>query len=102
MEQKIAEIDSQLRDFKDQMAKMCECPSKHMMKAKALRLLNRRKQYTNQAKSLRTRSLHMKQAIFVAKSLNAKKAKAEPPIKTSNLMSEKLSLLYNKVVKQRK
>lgn len=96
------EIDSQLRDYKDRMAKMRECPSKHWMKVKAIQLLKRKKQYKIQAETLRKHSLHMKQAIFVAQNLKNKKAKVEPQIKTSNSMSEKLSLWYKKVVKQSK
>lgn len=80
-------------------------PSKKLMKAQTFRLLKRKKQYECQAERLRNQSLHMKQAIFVAQRrqrLANEKSQAELQIKKKNEMSEKLRLLYKKVVKQSK
>ena len=44
IDQKIATLDTELRKYKDQMAKMREGPSKNAVKAKAMRVLKQKKQ----------------------------------------------------------
>lgn len=104
IEQKIAELDSQLLDYKNLMTKMRDCPSKSMMKRKAVRLLKRKRLYRNQAQSLRMNAFKMKQAECVSQgivNMNTK-ATAVPKIKKNNLITEKLSLWYKKIFKQNK
>lgn len=69
IEQKVAKLDAELRKYKEQMAKMREGPSKNAVKAKAMRVLKQKKQYENQAESLRNQSFNMEQANYAAQNL---------------------------------
>lgn len=50
IDQKIAKLETELRKYKDQMAKMREGPAKNSVKQKAMRVLKQKKMYddTNQ------------------------------------------------------
>ncbi len=112
IEQKIAELNSQLIDYKNRMEKLRDCPSPSkkmkkqmgMMKQAAIRLLKRKRLYQHQVKSLRTKSLKMKQAENVphihTENIDAKADVTK--IKKVNLLPEKLRLLYKKMVQQNK
>lgn len=69
MEQKISKLDTELRKYKDQMAKMREGPAKNAVKAKAMRVLKQKKMYENQAESLRNQSFNMEQANYAHQTL---------------------------------
>jgi charged multivesicular body protein 5 len=43
IEKKVAQLDNELRKYKDQMKKMREGPAKNAIKQKALRILKQRK-----------------------------------------------------------
>lgn len=45
IDKKIAQLDNELRKYKDQMKKMREGPAKNAVKQRALRLLKQRKMY---------------------------------------------------------
>lgn len=92
------EIDSELLDCKNLMTKMRDCPSKNMIKRKAARLLQRKKIFRNHVQSLRMNSLKMRQDETVLKGVQA--TTAAPKIKKKNLISEKLSFWYKKMIKQ--
>lgn len=81
------------------MAELDESPTKRLIKAKAMRLLKRKKLWKNQAETLRNHSLQMKQAILVTKRFKNAEATAVPQYKKNNFMSEKLSSLYKRIVK---
>lgn len=80
------------------MAELDECPTKRMIKVNAMRLLKRKKLWKNQVESLRNHSHQMKQTVLVAKRFK----NAEPQHKKNNFMSERLSSLYKRIVKQSK
>ncbi|KAI8424153.1 hypothetical protein MSG28_002745 [Choristoneura fumiferana] len=44
IEQKVQKLDTELRKYKDQMAKMREGPAKNSVKQKAMRVLKQKKQ----------------------------------------------------------
>ncbi|CAO1401042.1 unnamed protein product [Diamesa serratosioi] len=69
IDQKIATLDTELRKYKDQMAKMREGPSKNAVKAKAMRVLKQKKQYETQVDNLRNQSFNMEQANYANQTL---------------------------------
>lgn len=62
-------MDTELRKYKDQMAKMREGPAKNAVKAKAMRVLKQKKQYEAQADNLRNQSFNMEQANYAHQTL---------------------------------
>nr|CAG4641230.1 EOG090X0EA1 [Eulimnadia texana] len=69
IEKKIAQLDAELKKYKDQMAKMREGPAKNAVKQKAMRVLKQRKQYEQQAGNLRQQSFNMEQANYATQTL---------------------------------
>lgn len=45
IEQKVQKLDTELRKYKEQMAKMREGPAKNSVKQKAMRVLKQKKMY---------------------------------------------------------
>jgi charged multivesicular body protein 5 len=62
IEKKAGQADAELRKIREQMKKMREGPAKNALKQKALRILQRKKAYDNQADSMRQQSFNMEQA----------------------------------------
>lgn len=93
------------------MMTMGECLSKNKMKAKAVRLLKRKKRYENQLERLRNHLFLIKQVNIVTQNIiernvqpNIKKEDfvAAPQLKNNNFISEKLRLLCKKVIERSK
>jgi len=62
IEKKAGQADAELRKIREQMKKMREGPAKNALKQKALRILQRKKAYDNQADGMRQQSFNMEQA----------------------------------------
>jgi len=64
IEKKAAQCDAELRKIREQMKKTREGPAKNALKQKALRILQRKKAYDNQADGMRAQSFNMEQATM--------------------------------------
>jgi len=62
IEKKAGQADAELRKIREQMKKMREGPAKNALKQKAIRILQRKKAYDNQADNMRQQSFNMEQA----------------------------------------
>ncbi|XP_022919398.1 charged multivesicular body protein 5 [Onthophagus taurus] len=69
VEKKINALETDLRKYRDQMAKMREGPAKNAIKQKALRVLKQKKMYESQLENLRGQSFNMEQANFAHQTL---------------------------------
>lgn len=69
IEQKVQKLETELRKYKDQMAKMREGPAKNGVKQKAMRVLKQKKQYEQQLENLRSQSFNMEQANYATQTL---------------------------------
>nr|CAG4635745.1 EOG090X0EA1 [Artemia franciscana] len=69
VEKKIAQLDNELRKYKEQMKKMREGPSKNAVKLRAMRVLKQRKTYEQQLESMRNQSFNMEQASYTTQML---------------------------------
>merc|ERR1711936_1063048 len=69
VDKKVARLDAELREYKDQMSKMREGPAKNAVKQKALRVLKQKKQYEAQSDNLRNQAFNMEQTNYATQSL---------------------------------
>uniref|UniRef100_A0AC34FIS8 Charged multivesicular body protein 5 n=1 Tax=Panagrolaimus sp. ES5 TaxID=591445 RepID=A0AC34FIS8_9BILA len=64
MEKKVAKLDQELVQLKDQLKKMREGPSKNLVKQKALRILKQKRMYEGQKDQLNQQTFNMEQSNF--------------------------------------
>jgi charged multivesicular body protein 5 len=64
VEKKVAKLDAELVQLKDQMKKMREGPSKNLVKQKALRILKQKRMYEGQKDQLNQQTFNMEQSNF--------------------------------------